>query len=340
MKSESGILIYCYTPWGSQDPYLTAYGDSYGFVTSDSLSQFRETIINKIEYVGLSPNENVYFTPLCKIPRYKMDEYIQSNNLNITKCYMFKTAQKLILNKKHLTKLLAKTTKKYFKIPISDLYEKGPGILQYASGKYVKYSRNVISSEYALLEVGRNNNNYTVEGFDCSQYPVIDAYIYGTQLESKEYKFLAEMGEAMKHYDFIIGEDDSVLHQTNKELIIDEDVYQSLRDMLSSGDYNNHNMAKELIANSNFKESEIYLLLLIHEFQRALMGGIKTPNYQVFLNKYSDWKLIAKRTDWFNYGLKLINKFPNDRDKIKGFMVTRFNKAAGNEVLTDMIFKQ
>ena len=96
---------------------------------------------------------------------------------------------------------------------------------------------------------------------------------------------------------------------------------------------------KELIANSNFKESEIYLLMLIHEFQRSLIGGAKTPNYQVFLNKYSEWKSYAKQTDWFNYGLKLIKKFPNDRDKIKGFMIARFNRAAGAEVLTDMVFK-
>ena len=147
------------------------------------------------------------------------------------------------------------------------------------------------------------------------------------------------MFTAMDKYKFTISDDDTLLNQMNKELVIDEDIYQSLRNMLSSRDYNNHTVAKELIANGNFKESEVYLLMLLHEFQRSLISGSKTPNYQVFLNRYSQWKTYAKETDWFNYGLKLIKTFPNDRDKIKGFMITRFNKMAGAEVLTDMIFK-
>lgn len=342
MKLESGIQVYSSTVWGSQKTYLTIYGSSYGFVTDNSLQQFRETIVDEVKPVGLSPNETVYFSPLCKVPRYKIDEYIQSNKLNITKCYMFRTAQKIVLNKKHLVKLLNVKTKLYWKIPVSDLYEKGPGVEKHeynrgGNTEYVKIPREQLNCEYVLLRT--DSTYYLAQGFDCSKYPVVNAYICDTQLESKEYKFIAEMFEAMKQYKFIIGEDDSVLQQTNKELIIDEDIYQSLRDMLSSRDYNNHNVAKELIANSNFKESEIYLLMLIHEFQRSLIGGAKTPNYQVFLNKYSDWKVFAKRTDWFNYGLKLINKYPNDRDKIKGFMISRFNKAAGAEVLTDMTFK-
>lgn len=342
MKLESGVQVYSSSVWGTNETHLTAYGGVHGFVTDNSLQQFRETIVDEVKPVGLSPNETVYFSPLCKVPRYKIDEYIQSNKLNITKCYMFRTAQKIVLNKKHLVKLLNVKTKSYWKIPVSDLYEKGPGVekLQYIPGgdsEYIQVPRAQLNCEYVLLRT--DSNYYFSQGFDCSKYPVVNAYICDTQLESKEYKFIAEMFEAMKQYKFIIGEDDSVLQQTNKELIIDEDIYQSLRDMLSSKDYNNHNVAKELIANSNFKESEVYLLMLIHEFQRSLIGGAKTPNYQVFLNKYSDWKLFAKRTDWFNYGLKLINKYPNDRDKIKGFMIARFNRAAGAEVLTDMTFK-
>lgn len=344
MKLENGIRVFIAGTWGSNEKYLTTYRNdkTYGFITSNSLEQLRGGIIDEIKSVGLSPNETVYFSPLCKVPRYKIDEYTQSNNLNLTKCYMFRTAQKVILNRKHLTKLLNVQTKEYFKIPVKDLYEKGPGMYDHrynAGGRteYVKIPRDEFKYDYVLLEI--KSSYCIIDGLDCSQYPVIKAFTCDTQLESKEYKFIAELFEAIKQYKFVIGEDDSVLQQTNKELIIDEDVYQSLRSMLSSSDYNNHNVAKELIANSNFKESEVYLLMLIHEFQRSLIGGAKTPNYQVFLNKYSDWKLFAKRTDWFNYGLKLINKYPNDRDKIKGFMIARFNRAAGTEVLTDMVFK-
>ena len=343
MKLENGIIVFTAGTWGSHEKYLTTYtnGKTCGFITSNSLEQLRDGIIDEIKSVGLSPNETVYFSPLCKVPRYKIDEYTQSNNLNLTKCYMFRTAQKVILNRTHLTKLLNVKTKEYFKIPVKDLYEKGPGMYDciFAGGRteYVKIPRDKFKYDYILLEI--QSSYYIIDGLDCSQYPVIKAFTCGTQLESKEYKFIAELFEAIKQYKFVIGEDDSVLQQTNKELIIDGDIYQSLRNMLSSSDYNNHNVAKELIANSNFKESEIYLLLLIHEFQGSLAGGVKTPNYQVFMNKYSDWKTYAKRVDWFNYGLKLIKKFPNDRSKIKEFMITRFNKAAGAEVLTDMTFK-
>jgi cellulose synthase/poly-beta-1,6-N-acetylglucosamine synthase-like glycosyltransferase len=320
--------------WG--DKKITTYyplGQSY--VTKDELSPKFNQLIPQIKPVGIADGELTYFSPLCKIPRYKIDNFINENKLNIPKTYTLKLADKLILDRK-ATALLLNPRKytRYIKVPVSYLYDRGLSITDtsvHHDQESIPLSK--IKCEYVLFRTGSSHDK-----IDFSQFLDVEIIVVDTVSLEKEYKFLFDLCNNLDKCKFIVGEDDEILKQTNKELILDEDIYNSLRDMLSSKNYENHKIAKELIANCDFEKSKIYLLLLLHEFNSSLFGGQKTPNYAVFLDKFKSWKLNSK-INWFNYGLQLLKQFPDHKQVIKKFLVVRFNKLAGQEVLTNMIFK-
>jgi len=309
----------------------TYHPQGQSYVTKDDLPSKFDKLIPQIKPVGMADGELTYFSPLCKIPRYKIDNFISENKLNIPKTYTLKLADKLILDRKTTASLLnPRKYTKHIKVPTSYIYDIGLFITD-KSGKPISLSE--IKHEHILFREGS-----THPSINFSQFFDVEVIEIDTASLEKEYKFLFDLYDNLDKCKFIIGEDDEILKQTNKELIIDEYIYNSLRDMLSSRSYENHKIAKELIANCDFEKSKIYLLLLLHEFNRSLFGGQKTPNYAVFLDKFKSWKLTSKN-NWFNYGLQLLKQFPDHKQVIKKFLVVRFNKFAGQEVLTDMIFK-
>jgi hypothetical protein len=307
------------------------------YVTKDNLSIVSDKLLSQIKPVGIADGELTYFSPLCKIPRYKIDNFINENNLNIPKTYTFKLADKVILDKKTTSQLLnlSSSFTKYIKVPVGYIHNLGiPVVFERYDKAPIYISLKDVDCEFIMFRVPHLFHPQ----INFTQFFEDDVFKIYTALLEKEYKFLFDLYNNIDECKFIIGEDDEVLKQTNKELIIDEDIYNSLRDMLNSRSYENHKIAKELIANCDFEKSKIYLLLLLHEFNRSLYGGQKTPNYAVFLDKFKSWKLTSKN-NWFNYGLQLLKLFPDHKQVIKKFLVVRFNKFAGQEVLTDMIFK-
>jgi hypothetical protein len=316
--------------WDGWNNEFTFYNYA-SYILKDDLVDPYNKIKDGIKPVGIADKETTYFSPLCKIPRYKIDDFINENKLTVPKTYTFNLAHKVILNKKNTLNLLnPKTYKRKYKVPVDDL--KSFKINQRYHEGVSLTSKDV---EYVLIPESTNANI----PINLSKYPIIEIIIIDTGILEKEYKFLFDLYKAIDKYKFVVGEDDEVLKQTNKELVIDEDIYQSLRDMLLSRDYKNHQIARELIANCEYEQSRIYLLLLLHEFNRSLYGGQKTPNFAVFLDKFKEWRNVGKNENWFNYGIKLMKLYPANKQIIKKFMVVRFNKLAGQEVLTDMIFK-
>jgi hypothetical protein len=313
----------------------TYYPPGQPYVTKDELHPKFDQLIPQIKPVGMADGELTYFSPLCKIPRYKIDNFISENKLNIPKTYTLKLADKLILDRKTTARLLNPHKYiKYIKVPVGYLYEKGLSITDnsdYHNEKRIPL--HDIKHEYVLFRDGSKHPD-----INFNQFFRVDVIIVDAASLEKEYNFLFDLCNNLDKCKFIIGEDDEILKQTNKELILDEDIYNSLRDMLNSRSYENHKIAKELIANCDFEKSKIYLLLLLHEFNRSLFGGQKTPNYAVFLDKFKSWKLTSKK-NWFDYGLHLLKQFPDHKQVIKKFLVVWFNKLADQEVLTDMIFK-
>lgn len=69
--------------------------------------------------------------------------------------------------------------------------------------------------------------------------------------------------------------EDSLLAHVNGEdaVTIDADMYEQMADMFDSSDSDNHILAMEIMANSNYKDSLLYLEILFKEFERQMYNS-------------------------------------------------------------------
>jgi len=307
----------------------------------------RDTILTSIkENISLENNDTIYLTPLCKIPRYRIDSYIHDAKLNVKKSYTLGLSNKVYLDKKETAELLDRTlhsseilllTKEEF----IDLINKDKKTkIRYRDNSYKLVDIDISKIKHDYIAIRKPYYSYDLDSLlgDKKYKSIISAS--GTEM--KEIQFIIELYEKLiqGNNKFIVCNDASILKQTNSELAIDEDVYNSLRDMLSSTSNDNINIAKEIIANCDYDKSYIYLMFLIHEFYHKLFGGTKSGNYNMFLKKYKQYKNTVKTYNWFDYSLQLIKYTPQYSYEIKKFMVKRFNIQAGREIVVDIILKE
>ena len=110
------------------------------------------------------------------------------------------------------------------------------------------------------------------------------SYVYGIEPEYQE------------AYDAIQGKniyDESELIANingDDSTVIDEEVFQQLKNMFESSDSDNHILAMEIMANSHYENSVLYLLMLISDFS-GVISNTHTKNHVNFKSMlaYFNW---------------------------------------------------
>ena len=109
--------------------------------------------------------------------------------------------------------------------------------------------------------------------------------------------------------------------------IIDEQMYDQLSQMFSSSDTDNHVLAMEIMANSKYAESLVYLELLFHEHSYRISGSnTKTHVNFKSLVSYLDKNSRYLDTDIDDIAKSLINKGQFTTDKIEIVLKYLHNK--------------
>lgn len=351
---------YNYSKSQQEGPYFNlrenvtslSSGTSFIFKKDFKLNNMRDTIVSSIQdNVSLENNDDIYLTPLCKIPRYRIDNYISEAKLKIKKSYSFNTINKLFLDRKETETLLNRSvgSREIYYIPkdiFLELKNKLEAELRYQDSnyKYQIFDESKIKQDYIGLIIYMHSSGKgtkAITNFLSSKNITPVSIMSTTGSDMKEIQFLIELyGYLLKgNNKFIVANDSSIIKQTNSELAIEEDTYNSLRDMLSSTNQSNINVAKEIIANCDYEKSHIWLMFLLHEFTSKLFGGTKSGNYNMFLSKYRPYKSMFKSQNWYNFSFDLLAKFPEHKEEIKRYMIKRFNTQAGREIVVDIILK-
>ena len=116
-----------------------------------------------------------------------------------------------------------------------------------------------------------------------------------------------------------IYDEASVIDMLNGEeaTVIDETMYDHLREMFKSSDTDNHVLAMEIMANSKYTESLIYLELLFY-YEYYQISNCHTKNHVNFksLLSYLDKNKNYMSTDIDDIAKSLINKGQFTKDKI------------------------
>lgn len=141
---------------------------------------------------------------------------------------------------------------------------------------------------YIEYSTGRNMNDAgfaTLPGYSSAVHFVEDEY--RDILDGIQNKPIFDESELLA----MINGDDAVT--------ITPEVYQQLVKMFQSSDQDNHIMAMEIMANSNYIESALYLLILLERYAH-IIGDCHTKNHVNFKSMVSYFNLAVKEIAWLD----------------------------------------
>jgi hypothetical protein len=127
-------------------------------------------------------------------------------------------------------------------------------------------------------------------------YKVTDAYSSAVHFVEEEYKDMLDSIQNKPIFD-----ESELLAMINGEdaVTITPEVYNQLVKMFESSDQDNHIMAMEIMANSNYIDSALYLLLLLEGYSYKI-GDCHTRNHVNFKSMVSYFTLAVKEISWLD----------------------------------------
>ena len=222
------------------------------------------------------PGDKLYFLPGVNIPRIKLKDLTLQYGIKTTR--EMKDATVIFGSDNTMSKL--SDSQHYYQIPV--------GIIK----DFLELSRDKMDSRYVTkletaLEV--NDKDYFFGYYNEKRtFTDADFPLFKTAIQNPVYKYQKEL-ENMSYSSWynVIEEEDSVI-LINKlknsavkildeeslldiingddSVVINEEVFENLFQMMASSDEDNHVLAMEIMANCNYKQSLMYLEILFKEF--------------------------------------------------------------------------
>ena len=126
------------------------------------------------------------------------------------------------------------------------------------------------------------------------------------------YEFVSPEKEALYNTLLTHGnvyDESALLSLLNSELVMDQEIYEGVKNLFESSDRNDHKVAMESMANCNYLQSAIYLLLLMKNY-RPQMANSDMKNHVNFksLLKFFEVNINYSELDYDNIVYKLVDK--------------------------------
>lgn len=219
--------------------------------------------------------EHIYFLPGCSVPRFKVREKFKvttkPENGTVAFCPSQPGGDEKFLDKKELLSLSPVGFQKFIGMNYG-----------YGSGTYSLYTsllnnyHHVYIDELSYREIFYNfyiGGQRATASFRAAiqTIPELEDYSYwGYHRNDHNYYYIPNI-KNLERIDCDIYDQKAILSMLNEDkLIIDFNKYKDLRNMAESSDDENICLVMEIMANSNFEKSLVYLLILLREFQTKI----------------------------------------------------------------------
>jgi hypothetical protein len=242
----------------------------------EGLEDSVSTFVNSKGYVP-TKGDTIYLLPGVNIPRMKLKDL--ALNLGIRVVRDPAKATVVFSGKSSVGKLTTSTW--YYFADANTILE---NVKKLCKDDYYIDKLDVAISSTGATKVcsGWSDMRNTLCNGDPSIYE--SQYIYGIEPEYQE------------TYDAIQGKpiycESELLTNINGDdsTVIDYDVYKQLKSMFESSDDDNHILAMEIMANSHYENSVLYLLMLISDFSHTI-SNTHTKNHVNFKSMlaYFNW---------------------------------------------------
>lgn len=252
----------------------------------DPVEQMKDIIPTEYEF---KQGNRLYFMPECNVPRVKMKDL--SVNLDVKQSRDLDKSNIIILNDKSLNTLSDYTWKYHVKT------EHFKGFISIIADKLDEYYQNKLSvldfytEEHVLIEY----NTYRLMNsheYDFSKE--FNALTNNKFEDDTESKIAYYINDNVKMYDIFndytkgilkhtLVNEKAIIAQLNNDnaVTIDNQLYSQLCQMFNSSDEDNHVLAMEIMANSNYYESILYLEILFNKYHNRIWNS-PTKNHVNF----------------------------------------------------------
>lgn len=251
----------------------------------EGLEDSVSTFVNSKGYVP-TKGDTIYLLPGVNIPRMKLKDL--ALNLGIRVVRDPAKATVVFSGKSSVGKLTTSTW--YYFADANTILENVKKLCK--DDYYIDKLETAISSTGATRVCsGWSDMRNTLCNGDMSIYE--SQYIYGIEPEYQE------------TYDAIQGKpiycESELLTNINGDdsTIIDYAVYQQLKSMFQSTDNDNHILAMEIMANSHYENSILYLLMLISDFS-GVISNTHTKNHVNFKSMLSYFNWVPRQISHMN----------------------------------------
>jgi len=303
--------------WGWIDHY---------YIKDELVNEFPLTELMKHRSNSLDENDKVYFTKSSSIPRYKLKEFLDLTKTNLNRTNRIEQATAYIASINAFKELIYGFNEDkyntYYVIPADDIQPHA------ARG----YKTEVIQRKLETVLLKESDIKH-FSALKSEKYPKITIIPHDTRWGG------AKMNQAVESFVYLAKKpntkiifDETLIEMCNSGVVIDEEIYENLSSMLNSDNKENISLAMEIISNSDFIQSKIYILLLLNEYQMEFKLVDKTTNYKSLLNYFSSYNEIISR-NWETFADVMIRKHcSSDEEKaaIKKYMLSRLNEHMKN----------
>ena len=329
------------------------YNQVIDIVSKDLYPKY-EALYQKYKDNKLKSNTTVYLTPLSSFPSYKLKNYIEENKLNIETARKTEKLDTLIINdtfikEAYFSEILNEKAKKYYTIPYDVIAKDFSSFID----KDNEYYNILKTPSYYLSKKDKKEGNLKAHSFIMSEENLKDAIKFnkafsvllnyptttgelltkshGNKNACDNLEFFYKMFDLIEKNNLDVVFDDNINNETNKDTIVDLEMFQTLYGMLASTDKSNWLIAREIIANCDFETSKPYVLFLVNVFNFLKIKG-DNKNYHLIhkhLRILGDKKkisyLLYKDAQYEGFIQQIINMFPQYKQIMCDCLTTHLN---------------
>jgi len=325
-----------------------SYNKITGYITKELIDEYNELYqLNKEN--KLENNTVVNLTPLSNFPSYKLKNYIEENNLNITTARKLDKLDYLIINNEFIhTSYLNLKLKPYHIVPSEVILENSlfkPYIKEEEDWYQIKKIQGNNITHYFIDEENYKKLFILDKEFSIiKNYPLINCGLiensWGDKKACDNINYFVNLYNTVNKYNLKIIFDNNINDEINQGLSIDDDIFENILTMISSDDEGNLQIAKEILANMDFELSKPYLIYLFNYFYQ-LKASHNNKNYEYLkkhLKKYLYLSPTKNDPSIFDRFLpRIINKHPEYYKEFMNCFRIHMNILCKKEIIKEII---
>jgi hypothetical protein len=328
------------------------YTQVKGYIPKTNIDKYKVLYENNKDN-KLQQNTKVYLSPLAEFPSYKLKNYIEENQLNIKTVRKTNELDHIIINHEFIySSYINQTLDQFYLIPLEQL--NNPNFASYFVTQYhwsdarkwesyndkeIIYVTHFIIKKEEYLKMVQHDNRFSF----IESTPLLEGNIilngWGNKKTSDNLSYFNNLFDLIEQNNIGIIFDYNISNETNKELSIDEDVFENIITMINSDDEDNLQIAKEILANMDFESSKPYLIYLFNYFYQ-LKASHNNKNYEYLkkhLKKYLYLSPTKNDPSVFDIFLPyILNKHPEHYKEFMGCFRIHMNILCKKEIIKEI----